>query len=211
MHGEAGLSFVYTVDVEEWFQVENLRQSFPRQTWPQCESRVEDAVRRLLDLCEQKGVKGTFFVLGLVAKRHPRIVRAIVAGGHEVACHGFNHDMLTTLDEAAIRQDVADAKALLEDVAGGPVSGYRAPNFSITDQALDILADLGFTYDSSVFPFAQHKRYGRIDTALFEKLAPGTYQHRGNGLLEFVLPMRGTLRLIDLAERVRPSSPAAAR
>lgn len=184
------MSFVYTVDVEEWFQVENLRQSFPRNTWPQCESRVEDAVRRLLDLCEQKGVKGTFFVLGWVAKRHPRIVRDIGACGHEVACHGFNHDMLTALDEAAIRRDVGDAKALLEDVSGKPVTGYRAPNFSITDRALDILVDLGFAYDSSVFPFAHHKRYGRVDTALFEPLAPGTYRHRKTGLLEFLLPMR---------------------
>ena len=123
------------------------------------------------------------------------MVRAIAASGHEVACHGFNHDMLTALDEAAIRQDVADAKALLEDSSGTPVSGYRAPNLSITDRALDILADLGFVYDSSVFPFAHHNRYGKIDTSLFEEIAPNIYHHRTNGLLEFVLPMRRFGRL----------------
>lgn len=194
-HERPGLSFVYTVDVEDWFQVENLRPSFPRENWLHCESRVEDAVRRLLDLCEQKGVKGTFFILGWIARRHPRLVRAIAASGHEVACHGFNHDMLTALDEAAIGQDLADAKAILEDSSGNLVTGYRAPNFSITDRALDILAELGFVYDSSVFPFAHHNRYGKIDMAPFEEIAPNIYQHRTNGLLEFVLPMRRFGRL----------------
>ena len=184
------MSFVYTVDVEDWYQVENLRSSFPRDVWLQCESRVEEAMRRLLDLCEQKGVKGTFFVLGWIARRHPQIVKAIAAGGHEVACHGFNHDMLTVLDEAAIRHDIAAAKALLEDTAGVRVTGYRAPNFSITNRALEILADLGFEYDSSLFPFAQHDRYGKLDTSRFEMVAANIYQHKDNGLLEFVLPLR---------------------
>ena len=184
------MNFVYTVDVEDWYQVENLRPSFPRDVWLQCESRVEDALARLLELCDQKGVKGTFFVLGWIARRHPQIVRAIAAGGHEVACHGFNHDMLTALDEAAIRRDIAAAKALLEDTAGVKVSGYRAPNFSITDAALGILADLGFDYDLSLFPFAYHGRYGKLDTSRFEELAANVYRHKDHGLLEFVLPLR---------------------
>ena len=184
------MSFVYTVDVEDWYQVENLRPSFPRDVWLQCESRVEEAIRRLLDLCERKEVKGTFLVLGWIARRHPQLVKAIAAGGHEVACHGFNHDMLTALDETAIRHDIAAAKALLEDTAGVRVTGYRAPNFSITDSALEILADLGFEYDSSLFPFAYHDRYGKLDTSRFEELAANVYQHKDNGLLEFVLPLR---------------------
>jgi polysaccharide deacetylase family protein (PEP-CTERM system associated) len=184
------MSFVYTVDVEDWYQVENLRAAFPRDVWLQCEDRVEEAMRRLLDLCEQKEVKGTFFVLGWIARRHPQIVKAIAASGHEVACHGFHHDMLTALDEAAIRRDIAAAKALLEDTAGVRVTGYRAPNFSITDSALGILADLGFEYDSSLFPFARHDRYGKLDTSRFEELAANIYRHKDHGLLEFVLPLR---------------------
>jgi polysaccharide deacetylase family protein (PEP-CTERM system associated) len=184
------MTFVYTVDVEDWYQVENLRPSFPREIWQQCESRVEDAMQRLLELCEEKQVKGTFFVLGWVAKRHPQIVKAIAAGGHEVACHGFNHDMLTVMNEAAIRHDIAAAKALLEDCCGVRVTGYRAPNFSITNRALDILVDLGFEYDSSLFPFAHHDRYGKIDTSRFEQLDANIYRHKENGLLEFVLPIR---------------------
>lgn len=184
------MSFIYTVDVEDWYQVEGLRPALPRNRWMDCEARVEDAVKRLLALCEQKGVTGTFFVLGWIARRHPRIVEDIAAGGHEIACHGFNHDMLTTMTEKEIRRDIADAKALLEDSSGLAVTGYRAPNFSITDRALDILADLGFVYDSSLFPFARHERYGKIDTTPFERLAPNIYRHQGTGLLEFLLPMR---------------------
>jgi polysaccharide deacetylase family protein (PEP-CTERM system associated) len=184
------MSFIYTVDVEDWYQVENLRPALPRDRWEGCEARVEDAIQRLLDLCDQKGVKGTFFILGWIARRHPQIVKEIASRGHEIACHGFNHDMLTTMSETGIRQDIAHAKALLEDSAGVAVTGYRAPNFSITDQALDILADLGFVYDSSLFPFAQHERYGKIDTTRFDRLGPNIYRHRDNGLLEFLLPMR---------------------
>jgi polysaccharide deacetylase family protein (PEP-CTERM system associated) len=191
------MSFVYTVDVEDWYQVENLRSNFPRDTWLRCESRIEDAMQRLLELCEQKEVKGTFFVLGWIAKRHPQIVKAIAAGGHEVACHGFNHEMLTMMDEGAVRQDILTAKALLEDTCGVRVTGYRAPSFSITSPALDILADLGFEYDSSLFPFAHHDRYGKIDISRFEELGANIYQHKDNGLLEFVLPLRriGRMRL----------------
>lgn len=184
------MSFVYTVDVEDWYQVEGFRPALPRDRWMACEARVEDAVKRLLALCERRSVNGTFFILGWIARRHPRIVGDIAAGGHEVACHGFNHEMLTAMTEKDIRRDVADAKALLEDSAGVAVTGYRAPNFSITDRALDILADLGFIYDSSLFPFARHERYGKIDMALLERLAPNIYRHKGNGLLEFRLPMR---------------------
>ena len=191
------MSFIYTVDVEDWYQVENLRPSFPRDTWLNCESRVEDAVQRLLELCAEKEVKGTFFILGWIAKRHPQLVKAIAAGGHEVACHGFNHDMLTVMNEAAIRRDIAAAKPLLEDSCGVSVTGFRAPNFSITNPALDILADLGFEYDSSLFPFARHDRYGKIDTSRFERLGANIYRYKDNGLLEFVLPIR-RIRRVDL-------------
>jgi polysaccharide deacetylase family protein (PEP-CTERM system associated) len=184
------MKFIYTVDVEDWYQVENLRPALPRDRWMDCEARVEDALDRLLDLCDQRGVKGTFFILGWIARRHPQIVQLIASRGHEIACHGFNHDMLTGMTEVDIRQDIADAKALLEDSASVAVIGYRAPNFSITDRALEILAELGFAYDSSLFPFAQHERYGKVDTTSFEQLGPNVCRHRHNGLLEFLLPMR---------------------
>lgn len=189
------MSFVYTVDVEDWYQVENLRPVLPRNIWLDCESRVEDAIKRLLVLCDEKGVKGTFFILAWIAKRHPRLVNDIAAAGHEIACHGFNHDMLTLMKDDEVRRDIADAKALLEDSSSASVKGYRAPNFSITEGALDILADLGFVYDSSLFPFTRHARYGRIGKAPFDEIAPSIYQHRCNGLLEFQLPMRNVWRI----------------
>ena len=184
------MTFVYTVDVEDWYQVENLRPSLPRDIWLNCESRIENAMHILLELCTIQKVKGTFFISGWIAHRHRQVVQAIAADGHEIACHGFNHDMLTGMSEAAIRHDIAAAQALLEDICGARVTGYRAPNFSITDPALDILADLGFEYDSSFFPFAHHDRYGRIDTSRLQRLGANIYQHKDNGLLEFALPMR---------------------
>ena len=183
------MDFVYTVDVEDWYQVENLRSRFPRDVWRQCESRVEEAIRRLLELCEQKEVKGTFSSwagsragIRISSRRLPPAATKLLATA------SITH--LTALDDTAIRRDIAAAKALLEDTAGVRVTGYRAPNFSITNSALEILADLGFEYDLSLFPFAYHDRYGKLDTSQFGEVAANVFQHKDNGLLEFVLPLR---------------------
>jgi polysaccharide deacetylase family protein (PEP-CTERM system associated) len=155
---------VLTVDVEDWFHVENLRPAVPRETWATRQPRVERNVDRMLELmADVGGVRATFFVLGWVAERCPAVVRRIATAGHEIASHGYGHELLPTLTPAAFREDVGRSKALLEDLTAAPVRGYRAPNFSITEWAIPILEELGFAYDSSVFATVAHDRYGRLD------------------------------------------------
>ena len=174
-----------TVDVEDYFHVSAFENSIPPASWDERETRVEANTRRILELFAAYGLKGTFFVLGWVARRHPSLVREIYAAGHEVACHGMGHRRIHTQTPEQFRQDVTEAKALLEDIAGVPVTGYRAPSYSITRRtvwALDILIESGFTYDSSLFPIV-HDLYG----------FPGACPHphriaRGSGnILEFPL------------------------
>src|SRR6266550_392650 len=151
-----------SIDVEDWFQVENLRQVVPRETWNDRELRVERNVDRMLELMAEAGVRSTCFVLGWVAERCPTLVKRIAAEGHEVASHGYGHELLGVLSHEQFRADVERSKGLLEDLAGTEVTGYRAPAFSITDWAIPILEEVGFTYDSSSFPIIAHDRYGRL-------------------------------------------------
>ena len=145
----------FTVDVEEHFQVSAFADRVPRAEWPAHPSRVAANVDRLLQLLGAGRARGTFFVLGLVAERTPEVVRAIHAAGHEVASHGWDHQLVTQLTPADFRASVRRSKVLLEDMIGLPVLGYRAPSYSIVagcEWALDILAEEGYRYDSSLFP-----------------------------------------------------------
>jgi polysaccharide deacetylase family protein (PEP-CTERM system associated) len=154
-----------SIDVEEWFQVESMRRVVPRGTWPSRESRVEKAMDRMLELMADRNVKATCFVLGSVAERAPQLVHRIVDAGHEIASHGYGHQLIHESDPAGFRADVERSKDLLEDLSGQPVRGYRAPSFSLTDWAIPILEDVGFEYDSSLFPTTiAHNRYGRPDS-----------------------------------------------
>ena len=157
----------FTVDVEDYFQVAALAPAIPRDTWPQREYRVESNTERLLALLAERGVHGTFFVLGWVAERSPGLVRRIAAAGHEVACHGYSHELIYRQSRQEFRDEAARAKGLLEDAIGQAVHGYRAASFSIirdTLWALDDLIDLGFRYDSSIFAI-RHDRYGIPDAS----------------------------------------------
>jgi polysaccharide deacetylase family protein (PEP-CTERM system associated) len=151
-----------SVDVEDWFQVENLKPVVPRASWDTRERRVERNTMRILELLAGRGARATFFILGWVAERHPDLIRRIGDGGHEIASHGYGHELVYSLSPAEFREDVRRSKTILEDVTGQPVTGYRAPCFSITDWAVEILQELGFDYDSSVFPTVAHDRYGRL-------------------------------------------------
>jgi polysaccharide deacetylase family protein (PEP-CTERM system associated) len=173
------LPAVMSVDVEEWFHTENLKHVIARDSWVRRSSRVERNVDRLLELMAGHGdVRCTWFILGWVAERRPKVVSRIVEAGHEIASHGFGHELLDELSPEAFRGDVERSKALLEDLAGAPVVGYRAPSFSIKDWALPILRELGFVYDSSLFPTVGHNRYGRlpgVDEPVVEIL-PGFFE-----------------------------------
>jgi polysaccharide deacetylase family protein (PEP-CTERM system associated) len=151
-----------TVDVEDYFHVAALAPNIPRDSWSTRESRVVGNTQKLLALFEQFDVRGTFFVLGWVAERHRQLVRDIAARGHEIACHGFSHRLVYEQSPEEFYEETLRAKNLLEDIIGSPVAGYRAASYSIIREslwALDILAELGFTYDSSIFP-VRHDRYG---------------------------------------------------
>lgn len=153
---------VMSIDVEDWFQVENLKAGVPRDSWETRERRVERNTRRMLELMAKHGVKSTCFILGWVAERHPQLIRDIAAAGHEIASHGYGHELIYEIGPERFREDIRRSKGLLEEISGRRVEGYRAPNFSITDWAIDILRDEGFTYDSSSFPSLGHDRYGRL-------------------------------------------------
>lgn len=154
-----------TVDVEDYFHVAALASSISRDSWTSRESRVVGNTQRLLSLFEQFDVKGTFFVLGWVAEQYPRLVKDIAAGGHEIACHGFSHRLVYEQSREEFHEETLRSKRILEDIAGAPILGYRAASYSIVREslwALDILAELGFVYDSSIFP-VHHDRYGIPD------------------------------------------------
>ena len=153
---------VLSLDVEEWYQVYNLRNAVSRKTWDEQCSRVEASTRRFMDLLEVHGSHATFFVLGWVAERHPDLIRDIVARGHEVASHGYAHDLLTELDATRFADDLARTEAILEPLTGSRPVGYRAPSFTVmpgTRWALDVLHERGYRYDSSLFPVSG-RRYG---------------------------------------------------
>jgi polysaccharide deacetylase family protein (PEP-CTERM system associated) len=152
----------FTVDVEDYFHVAALASAISRDSWTEREYRVERNTERLLELLAERGVHGTFFVLGWVAERSPGLVRRIAAAGHEIACHGYSHELIYRQSRQQFRGETARAKGVLEDAIGQAVLGYRAASFSIVRDslwALDELIDLGFRYDSSIFAI-RHDRYG---------------------------------------------------
>jgi polysaccharide deacetylase family protein (PEP-CTERM system associated) len=158
-----------SIDVEDYFQVSAFAPYIPRHEWDQRHCRAEQNVRRILALLAQADVKATFFTLGWIAQRYPQLVRDIVAGGHELASHGFGHERASDLSPTAFANDVSSAKALLEDIGGVAVQGYRAPSFSIGKDnlwAFDVLAQAGYRYSSSVYPIA-HDHYGMPDSPRF--------------------------------------------
>jgi len=196
--------FLLTIDVEDWFQVENFKQYIPFATWSSYELRVEKNTHRILDLFDSIGskktefriqkpvsnnetqaspiqnpdngqqstddgqdekVRGTFFVLGWLAERLPHLIREIHSRGHEVASHGYYHNLCNEQSHEDLKSDLCDSKSLLEDIIGTQVYGYRAPSFAINNDILKIIEDCGYLYDSSYNSFAMHGRYGQISVS----------------------------------------------
>jgi len=189
------LTNALTIDVEDYFQVSAFAPHINRADWDSRECRVEHNIDRILKLLGEEQTKATFFTLGWVAERYPQMVRRIVSEGHELASHGYGHQRASDLTEAEFFHDVSHAKALLEDIGGQAVQGYRAPSFSIGTGnlwALDTLLRAGYRYSSSIYP-VKHDHYGMPDAPRF------AHQIR-DGLME-VPPT--TLRLFN---RNLPSS-----
>lgn len=168
---------ILSIDVEDYFMVAALSKVVKRADWDRYPLRVEQNTRRVLDILDEAASRShapgassplqsaTFFCLGWVGERCPALIREIHSRGHEVACHGYDHQMITAMTPGEFRQDIRKAKAILEDITGRQVVGYRAPSYSITRKnlwALEILAEEGFLYDSSVFP-VHHDLYGMPD------------------------------------------------
>jgi polysaccharide deacetylase family protein (PEP-CTERM system associated) len=169
----------FTIDVEDYFQVSALAPYISRDQWDHTPCRVERNVDCILQLLDEADAHATFFTLGWIAERYPQLVRRITDNGHEVASHGYQHERASELDRRAFLADIRLAKAVLEDVAGAAVSGYRAPSFSINDAndwAFDCLAEAGYRYSSSIYPI-RHDHYGMPDAPRFP------YRSR-DGLLE---------------------------
>ncbi len=152
----------FSVDVEDWFQVGAFEDVINRDDWGDIATRVENNIARILDLCAEADILATFFTLGWVAERHPRLIRRIADAGHEIASHGYDHARVFTFNRKAFGEDISKAQQILEDASGQRVTGYRAPSFSIdqrTPWAFEELAEQGCAYSSSVAPIA-HDHYG---------------------------------------------------
>lgn len=176
---------VFSIDVEDYFQVYAFDRLVDRATWDSYPCRVERNTNIILDLLARHGHTGTFFTLGWIAQRYPALVRAIADAGHEVASHGWWHRKVTAMSPAEFREDARAAKDILEHITGRPVLGFRAPSFSITpgvEWAFDVLLELGYRYDSSLFPI-KRMNYGYPKTPPIPHLI-----HRPRGdLMEFPL------------------------
>jgi polysaccharide deacetylase family protein (PEP-CTERM system associated) len=181
-----------TVDVEDWFQVSNFDGLVDRSAWADMESRVEANTRRLLDLFDTHGVRATCFVLGWVADRHPGVVREIRDRGHEIASHGFGHELVYRLDPERFAADLGRSVEAIGSACGVRPAGYRAPSFSIDRRnpwAVDVLLEAGFEFDSSIYP-VRHPRYGVPE---FPRVPCRLRGSDGRALREFPLT---TLRIL---------------
>jgi polysaccharide deacetylase family protein (PEP-CTERM system associated) len=161
-----------TIDVEDYFQVNAFAKLINKDSWDSYPLRVRANTIRILDILDQFQINATFFVLGWVAEKEPEMVREIQRRGHEVACHGYAHELIYEIGADRFREDIRRSKGILEALIGSTVSGYRAPSYSITSKslwALDILIEEGFTYDSSIFP-VYHDTYGVPDAPRFPHL-----------------------------------------
>jgi len=198
---------VISVDVEDYFHAEAFSDVVGPSNWDSYPSRVERNTKRLLDLFAKHQVEATFFILGWVAERFPGLVADIAAAGHEIACHSYWHRLIFKLERREFREDTRRAKDAVEQAAGCRVQGYRAPTYSIVADslwALDILSELEFTYDSSIFPI-RHDTYGiphaprfpfRIATAAGELMEYPISTFRFGGSRNWPVGGGGYLRIL---------------
>ena len=163
---------ILTFDIEEWFNFDNITREYH---WDHTPSRIDKGVERILAELEKRGQKATCFCLGWIAEKHPHIIRNIYAQGHQIGCHSYKHELATRFDKQSFKQDTEKAKKMIEDLIGEEVNAFRAPGFSITENntwALEVLSELGFQYDCSLFPanhdYGGYKNYGKAEPALLQ-------------------------------------------
>jgi len=169
---------ILSFDVEEYFQVSGLEKAVSRSSWDSYNSRVEKSTYKILEILDRYNVKATFFILGWAAERHPKLIGEIAKQGHEIASHGFDHELVYNMTPEEFISNLKKTNDLLESITGQKVYGYRAPSFSLAIddiEKFEILAKLGFTYDSSLFPM-KHFRYGRA-----QSIPLGPFEIKKNG------------------------------
>jgi polysaccharide deacetylase family protein (PEP-CTERM system associated) len=175
---------ILTFDIEDWYNCDFLT---PDLNWDRYEVRIYKGVERILEELETHQLKATFFCLGWIAEKHPKVIRSIYKSGHHIGCHSYQHELVFNLTKETFRQNTEKAKKIIEDILGIEIDAYRAPGFSIIDNtqwAFAMLAELGFKYDCSVFP-AMHD-YGGL--ANYNELRPAILQvHNGMQIKEFPL------------------------
>ena len=174
---------IFSIDVEDWFHILDVPAAPDYAEWGTLPSRVERGFTKLLDALSENRAKATCFFLGWVAKKNPHLVREAVSRGHEIASHGFRHELVYTLERSKFAEDAAGSRKALEDMAGTAVTGYRAPGFSVTAEVpwfFDELIDAGYTYDSSVFPAG--RGHGGMNTG---DLAPHWIAGKNGRIMEF--------------------------
>lgn len=177
--GRSAVLNALSIDVEDYFMVSAFEHRIRREEWGKYESRVERNTLRILDVLDESGTRGTFFVVGWIAENFPALLQEIHRRGHEIGCHGFYHQLVYDLTPEEFRQDLRRTRRAIDAAGVGPVLGFRAPSFSVVERnlwALDILRKEGFKYDASVFP-ADHARGGLAGAA--------RYPHWIHGLAEF--------------------------
>lgn len=160
---------LFTVDVEDWFQVENFKNYINFSQWESRDRRFERNTRTLLDIFEKYNIRATFFVLAWNAERAPELVKEIQAKGHEIASHGYKHELCSNMSEEELREDLLKSKTILEDITGIQIQGYRAPGFSINDKTVNLLKEIGYKYDSSYNGLGFNKRHGKLSFDKFTK------------------------------------------
>ncbi|MEN9510740.1 MAG: hypothetical protein RLZZ370_559 [Bacteroidota bacterium] len=174
---------IFSIDVEDWFHILDLPNAPDVAEWSAKESRVEDNLNQILDVLDEKNIKATLFVLGWVGEHYPELIRSAHRRGHEIASHGYAHQLVYGMTPEAFYEDVVKAKNILESITGTPVLGYRAPGFSITPEtpwAFEMLVKAGYKYDSSIFPTERaHGGYAGAD------VNPHKIQTAAGELLEF--------------------------
>lgn len=187
-HGAEIVNYL-TVDVEDYFQVSAFEDIISSSQWSSMEQRVERNTDNVLQIFDDYSVKATFFIVGWIAEKFPGTVKKIQSEGHDIACHSYWHRKVYDLTPGEFKEDTVKAKETLENITGQQIKGYRAPSYSITATslwALDILEELGFSYDSSIFPIT-HDTYGIPGSPRFK------YQHSGKQLIEYPI---STIRLL---------------
>jgi len=185
------LQSIFSIDVEDWFNLSGTGMEPPPSDWDRLESRVEGNFRGLLDLLAENGSTATCFFIGYFGKRFPHLVREAVSAGHEIASHSYFHRLVYEMSPDEFYEDALSSRKLLEDISGRPVRGYRAPAFSVTERTpwfFEKLAAAGYQYDSSVFP--AHHQTGGLAT---DELAPHSVETPAGTIAEFPITVVRTL------------------